>query len=245
MASSLIDRQAVMSALQLSRIVVASNNLGKLTEIGAILTPLDIEIIAQSALGVTEAEEPHCTFVENALAKARHASEHTGLPALADDSGICVDALDGAPGVHSARFAGPPPAGANGDRDGQDERNNAKLLELLAGNTNRRAHYYCVIVLTRRADDPQPVICEAEWQGEIATVPRGTGGFGYDPLFLLPALGRTAAELLPGHKNQVSHRAKALALLAARLRAERRQDRGSRMQDEGPRIEDRGSRGPR
>jgi XTP/dITP diphosphohydrolase len=226
-----------MNGPQLSRIVVASNNLGKLTEIGAILTPLDIEIVAQAALGVPEAEEPHCTFVENALAKARHASEHTGLPALADDSGICVDALDGAPGVYSARFSGPPPAGATDGRDGQNERNNAKLLELLAGSANRRAHYYCVIVLTRRANDPQPMICEAEWHGEIVTAPRGTGGFGYDPLFLLPAFGRTAAELLPGHKNQVSHRAKALALLAARLRAERREDRGSRDQDRGSRIE--------
>jgi XTP/dITP diphosphohydrolase len=233
-----------MNGPQLSRIVVASNNLGKLTEIGAILTPLDIEIVAQSALGVPEAEEPHCTFIENALAKARHASEHTGLPALADDSGICVDALDGAPGVHSARFAGPPPEGINGIRDVEDERNNAKLLELLAGNVNRRAHYYCVIVLTRRADDPQPIICEAEWRGEIATAGRGTGGFGYDPLFLLPALGRTAAQLLPAHKNQVSHRAKALALLAATLRAERREDRGSRDQDRGSRIEDRGSTPP-
>src|SRR3990170_4816403 len=199
----------------MKKIVIASDNLGKLTEIGAILAPLDIEIVAQSTLGVPAADEPHFTFIENALAKARHASRHTGLPALADDSGICVDALNGAPGVHSARFAdGPAAAG----RETQDQRNNRKLLELLANETNRKAHYYCVIVLTRRADDPQPMICEAEWRGEIVRAPRGSGGFGYDPLFLIPELRRTAAELKPEHKNRISHRAQALAALAARLR---------------------------
>ncbi|MEO8442044.1 MAG: non-canonical purine NTP pyrophosphatase, partial [Betaproteobacteria bacterium] len=171
----------------MKKIVIATNNVGKLNEIGAILAPLDIEIVAQSTLGVSEAAEPHCTFIENALAKARHASAHTGLPALADDSGICVDALNGAPGVHSARFAEPPADGAGGRAD-QDARNNQKLLELLANEPNRRAHYYCVIVLTRRADDPQPIVCEAEWHGEIVKAPRGSGGFGYDPLFLIPAL---------------------------------------------------------
>ena len=202
----------------MKKIVIASNNVGKLNEIGAILTPLDIEIVAQSMLGVPEAGEPHLTFIENALAKARHASRHAGLPALADDSGICVDALNGAPGVHSARFAGTP---AGGGRDSQDERNNRKLLELLANEPNRRAHYYGVIVLTRHADDPQPMICEAEWQGEIVKTPRGSGGFGYDPLFLIPGLRRTAAELAPEHKNRVSHRGLALAALAARLRPAR------------------------
>ncbi len=199
----------------MKKIVIASNNVGKLNEIGAILTPLDIEIIAQSMLGVPEADEPHFTFIENALAKARHASKHSGLPALADDSGICVDALSGVPGVHSARFAGGPPAGG---RDAQDERNNRKLLELLANESNRKAHYYCVIVLTRHADDPQPMICEAEWHGEIVRAPRGSGGFGYDPLFLIPDLRSTAAELAPENKNRISHRGQALAQLAVRLR---------------------------
>jgi XTP/dITP diphosphohydrolase len=204
----------------MKKIVIATNNVGKLNEIAAILAPLDIEIVAQSTLGVSEAAEPHCTFIENALAKARHASAHTGLPALADDSGICVDALNGAPGVHSARFAGEPPAADKSGRAGQDERNNRKLLDLLKQETNRRAHYYCVIVLTRRADDPQPLVCEAEWHGEIVKTPRGSGGFGYDPLFLLPSLKKTGAELKAAEKNLISHRGQALAALVARLRAE-------------------------
>jgi XTP/dITP diphosphohydrolase len=212
----------------MKKIVIASNNVGKLNEIGAILAPLDIEIVPQSMLGVSEADEPHCTFVENALAKARHASQHTGLPALADDSGICVAALNGEPGVHSARFAGAPPPGTAGGRDSQDQRNNQKLLELLANEANRKAHYYCVIVLARRADDPQPMICEAEWHGEIMRSPRGGGGFGYDPLFLIPELHRTAAELAPEYKNRISHRGQALAALAAGLRAERRKERGEK-----------------
>jgi len=195
------------------RLVIASNNVGKLNEIGAILAPLDIEIVPQSTLGVSEAGEPHFTFVENALAKARHASRHTGLPALADDSGICVEALKGEPGVHSARFAD----GGTGGRDGQDARNNTKLLKLLAHEANRKAHYYCVIVLVRHADDPQPMICEAEWHGEIAQAPRGSGGFGYDPLFWIRELRKTAAELKPDEKNRISHRGQALALLAEKL----------------------------
>ncbi len=207
----------------MKKIVIATNNVGKLNEIAAILVPLDIEIVAQSTLGVSEAAEPHCTFVENALAKARHASGHTKLPALADDSGICVDALNGAPGVYSARFAG---ESAGGGREQQDARNNKKLLDLMARETNRKAHYYCVIVLVRRADDPQPIICEAEWHGEIVQTPRGSGGFGYDPLFLLPQLKQTGAELRPAEKNRISHRAQALGLLAARLRAERGEARG-------------------
>lgn len=213
--------------LRMKKIVIASNNVGKLNEIGAILAPLDIEIVAQSTLGVSEAAEPHCTFIENALAKARHASAHTGLPALADDSGICVDALNGAPGAHSARFAGDPVAGAGG-RASQDARNNQKLLEMLAHETNRKAHYYCVIVLTRRADDPQPIVCEAEWHGEIVRTPRGTGGFGYDPLFLIPALKKTGAELKLEEKNRISHRGQALAAFAARLAGLMNPDRVSR-----------------
>ncbi|MEO7728391.1 MAG: RdgB/HAM1 family non-canonical purine NTP pyrophosphatase, partial [Burkholderiales bacterium] len=197
------------------KLVIATNNVGKLNEIAALLAPLDVEIVAQSTLGVPEAAEPHCTFIENALAKARHASAHTGLPALADDSGICVDALNGAPGVRSARFA-EPVAGADASRATQDVRNNQKLLELLAHATNRQAHYYCAIVLTRTADDPQPIICEAEWHGEILKSARGSGGFGYDPLFLISALGKTGAELMPVEKNRISHRGQALAALAAR-----------------------------
>jgi len=191
-------------------LVVASNNAGKLREIGQILAPLGIEVQPQSAFGVPEAEEPHDTFIENALAKARHAARLTGRPALSDDSGICVDALDGAPGVHSARFAGEPRS---------DERNNARLLELLRDETDRKAHYCCVIVLVRHGADPQPLVAQADWCGEILRAPRGEGGFGYDPLFLDPASGMTGAELPADHKNRVSHRGKALAALAEQLRA--------------------------
>jgi len=198
----------------MKKIVIASNNVGKLNEITAILAQLNIEIVPQSALGVAETEEPHHTFIENALVKARHASQHTGLPALADDSGICVDALNDAPGVRSARFAGEAPAT---NREFQDERNNRKLLELLVNESNRKAHYYCVVVLVRNADDPQPLICEGEWHGEIAWAPRGDGGFGYDPLFLVQELGKTSAELKPEEKNRISHRGKALTALLARL----------------------------
>ena len=205
----------------MKKIVIASNNVGKLNEIGAILAPLDIEIVAQSTLGVPEAAEPHGTFVENALAKARHASRHTGLPALADDSGICIDALNGAPGVHSARFAGEPLPGAARTREAQDRRNNQKLLKLLANQINRKAHYVCVVVLMRHADDPQPLICEAEWHGEIAPEARGSGGFGYDPLFMVANLRKTSAELAPAEKNRISHRGLALAMLAERLRPPR------------------------
>jgi XTP/dITP diphosphohydrolase len=194
----------------MDKVVIASNNAGKLREIGPLLAPFGIELVPQSALGVPEAEEPHQTFVENALAKARHASRATGLPALADDSGICVDALDGAPGVRSARFAGEPLS---------DARNNLRLLETLEDQQNRHAHYCCVMVLLRRADDPQPLIGEGEWHGEILRDPRGSGGFGYDPLFLDPALAKTGAELSLQEKNRVSHRAKALHELLEKLRA--------------------------
>ena len=193
------------------QLVLASNNPGKLREIEPLLAPLGIEVIPQSRLGITEAEEPHDTFVENALAKARHASRASGLPALADDSGLCVDALGGAPGVHSAYYAG-----REGGREERDARNNAKLLASLADA--RRAHYTCVMVLVRSADDPQPVVAEGTWHGEIARAPRGTNGFGYDPLFLLPERGVTAAELAPEEKNRISHRALAAARLMALLR---------------------------
>lgn len=186
------------------KIVIASNNAGKLAEIRKLLAPLGIEVVTQASLSVTEADEPHMTFVENALAKARHASLATGLPALADDSGICVHALHGAPGVLSARYAGEPRS---------DERNNRKLIEALQEQSDHRAYYCCVIVLLRHAQDPQPVIVQDTWQGEIIAEPRGEGGFGYDPHFLLPKLGKTAAELSMEEKNRISHRGKALTRL--------------------------------
>jgi XTP/dITP diphosphohydrolase len=194
------------------RLVLASSNAGKLREMRDLLAPLDIEVVPQSELGVPDAEEPHRTFVENALGKARNAARHAGLPALADDSGICAAALGGEPGVHSARFGGEPRS---------DARNNARLVELLKERVDRRAHYYCVVVLVRHAEDPEPLIAEGRWYGEIIDVPRGTGGFGYDPHFFLPSLGITAAELDPARKNALSHRGKALARLIAALREER------------------------
>jgi XTP/dITP diphosphohydrolase len=195
------------------KLVLASNNPGKLREIEA-LAGGRLELVAQSALGIAEAEEPHDSFVENALAKARHASRAAELPALADDSGLCVDALGGDPGVHSAYFAG-----REGSRDQRDGRNNAKLLADLGAE--RSAHYYCAMVLVRRPDDPQPLIAEGIWRGEIARAPRGVNGFGYDPLFLLPS-GKTAAELPPAEKNRISHRALALRRLLELLHADDR-----------------------
>jgi XTP/dITP diphosphohydrolase len=167
--------------------------------------------VPQSRLGIGEADEPHGTFLENALAKARHASRASGLAALADDSGLCVEALGGEPGVHSAYYAG-----REGDRETRDARNNEKLLRELADY--RAAYYACVLVLVRHAVDPMPLVAEGIWRGEIAVAPRGANGFGYDPLFLLPELGRTAAELEPGEKNRISHRGKALARLLELLR---------------------------
>ncbi len=188
----------------MQKLVIASNNPGKLREIGHLLEPLGIEVLPQSVFNIAEADEPHCTFVENALAKARHASKCSGLPALADDSGICADALHGEPGIHSARYAGEPKS---------DERNNLKLVEALTNQSNRNAHYYCVIVLVRHADDPQPIIADGVWHGEIVAQPRGSGGFGYDPYFYLPQLGKTSAELPLEQKNRISHRGQALARL--------------------------------
>lgn len=193
----------------MKKLVLASNNQGKLREFQALLSPLGWEVIPQAELGVTEAEEPHATFVENALAKARHAALQSGLPALADDSGICLAALEGAPGVHSARFAGEPKS---------DARNNALVLEKLASVADRRARYVCVLVFMRSAQDPQPLVAEGEWHGEIINTPRGDGGFGYDPYFWLPQFGMTAAELPAADKNAVSHRGLACASLIERLR---------------------------
>lgn len=203
----------------MKKLVIASNNPGKLREIGQILAPLDMEVAPQSDFGVPEADEPHCTFIENALAKARHASRCTGLPALADDSGICVTALGGEPGVYSARYAAGSAAAASGGREDQDRCNNEKLVALLRGETDRRAHYYCVIVLLRHAEDPEPLIAEGRWHGKIIDIPRGGNGFGYDPYFYVPEFGRTAAELAPAEKNAVSHRGRALAQLVEKLQA--------------------------
>jgi len=198
-----------------NRLVIASHNAGKLRELAAILAPLGFDTVAQDTLGVPEAEEPHHTFVENALAKARHCARHTGLAALADDSGLCVEALGGLPGVHSAYFAG-----RHGTREERDRANNALLMEKLAGVADRRAHYYCVIVLVRKVDDPEPLIVEGRWRGEIGTAARGSGGFGYDPYFQVPGTGLSAAQLPLEQKNLLSHRAIAASRLAARLRGE-------------------------
>lgn len=190
------------------KLVLASNNAGKLREFRRLLEPLGLTVIPQAELAIPEADEPHPTFVENALAKARHASALAKLPALADDSGVCVPALGGAPGVASARYAGEPRS---------DARNNARLVEALAGVADRRAHYYCVLVLLRAADDPEPLIAEGAWHGRIIDTPRGDGGFGYDPHFEDLSTGLTGAELPLERKNVLSHRGKALRALISRL----------------------------
>jgi XTP/dITP diphosphohydrolase len=195
----------------IERLVVASGNAGKLREFHRLLTPLSIAVIAQSELGIADADEPHYTFVENALAKARHASALSHLPALADDSGVCVTALGGAPGVLSARYAGEPKS---------DARNNEKLVAALSGVADRRAHYYCVLVLVRHAEDPEPLIAEGRWHGTIIDTPRGDGGFGYDPHFVDNETGLTGAELPLARKNELSHRGRALRALIAMLVAE-------------------------
>ncbi len=192
----------------MKKLVLASNNAKKMQELDALLAPLGFEVIPQGQLGIPEAEEPHCTFVENALAKARHAARASGLPALADDSGLCVDALGGAPGVYSARYGGEPKS---------DARNNERLLAELGGKADRRARFVSVIVFVRHADDPQPVIAEGEWHGEILESPRGDSGFGYDPLFFVPEFGQSAAELDAVTKNRLSHRGQAMARLIERL----------------------------
>jgi XTP/dITP diphosphohydrolase len=192
------------------RLVLASGNPGKLREIGELLAPFRYRILSQAELGIAEAEEPHDTFLENALAKARHASRAAGLPALADDSGLSVPALGGDPGVHSAYYAG-----REGSREARDRRNNEKLLRNLG--EDRRAYYTCVMVLVKNADDPEPLVAEGVWHGEIARSPRGSNGFGYDPLFLIKELNKTAAELDPAYKNRISHRGLALQKLVAIL----------------------------
>jgi len=186
------------------RLVLASNNAGKLREFAQLFKPFAIELIPQGQLQITAADEPFERFIDNALAKARHASQQSGLPAIADDSGICVDALGGAPGVRSARFAG---------EHCSDTDNNQKLLSLLADQQNRQAHYVCALVIVRYADDPNPIVVETRWDGWIMDEPRGENGFGYDPYFYLPQLQMTAAELSPERKNAISHRGQALALL--------------------------------
>lgn len=196
----------------LAKVVLASNNAGKLREFAALLENAGITLVPQGELDVPEAEEPYPTFVENALTKARHAARLTGLPALADDSGLCVRALRGAPGVYSARYA----QRAGGEKN--DAANNAHLLAELQQSDDRRAYYYCVLALVRHEDDPEPLIAEGRWHGEMLDAPRGANGFGYDPLFFIPELNATAAQLDPAVKNANSHRAIALRQLLARLR---------------------------
>jgi XTP/dITP diphosphohydrolase len=201
----------VTASFPYTKVVLASGNAGKLREFSALFSPLGIQLIPQAELGVADAEEPHCTFVENALEKARHASRQTGLPAFADDSGLCVAALGGAPGVYSARYA----SMAGGEKS--DAANNALLMSRLAGQADRSAFYVALLVLVRSGDDPCPLIGEGLWHGRIADTPRGANGFGYDPYFFLPELGQTAAELAPDRKNAISHRAQALRQLLGKL----------------------------
>jgi XTP/dITP diphosphohydrolase len=191
------------------KLVLASNNAGKLKEFRELLATVGFDVHAQGEFNVPEAEEPHVTFVENALAKARHAARLTGMPALADDSGICANALGGAPGVYSARYAGEPKS---------DARNNEKLIADLEPHTDKSAYYYCALVFVRHADDPQPVIAEGRWDGEIIAEARGQGGFGYDPYFWIPTANKTVAELTAQEKNLQSHRGKALRALVEKLR---------------------------
>lgn len=198
--------------MMLNSLVLASGNAGKIKEFEALFAPLGVKLISQKRLNIPDAPEPHATFVENALAKARHASALSGLPALADDSGLCVHALNGEPGVHSARYA----QVLDGPRS--DAANNEKLLTVLRGVTDRRAWYVAVLVLVTRPDDPQPVIAQANWRGEIVDQARGANGFGYDPYFYLKEEGCCAAELAPEKKNAVSHRGMAMRELVTQLR---------------------------
>jgi len=203
------------------RLVLASNNPGKLAELAALFAPLGVDLVAQGALAIDEAEEPHVTFIENALAKARHAARASGAAAIADDSGLCVDVLGGAPGVASAHFA-PIEREAGEERETfrrrQDLANNRRLLELLRGERRRGAHFVATLVALRRADDPEPVVAIGRWGGELLEAPRGMGGFGYDPLLYLPSFDRTVAALDPGNKNRLSHRAQAADRMLALLR---------------------------
>ncbi|HEX5683307.1 MAG TPA: non-canonical purine NTP pyrophosphatase [Ideonella sp.] len=203
------------------KLVLASNNAKKLAELGQLFAPLGIELVTQGSLGVSEAEEPHHTFVENGLAKARHAAAVTGLPAIADDSGLCVDALGGEPGVQSAVFAPFSPAPGmdrEAQRRAQDAANNHLLLDRLDGATDRRASFVCSLIALRSANDPEPLIAFGRWGGEILTAPQGEGGFGYDPLMFIPALGQTVATLPTALKNAHSHRAIAAAQMITLMR---------------------------
>ncbi len=203
------------------RLVLASGNPGKLDELQALLAPLAIELVAQSVLGVDEAAEPHVTFLENALAKARHASGRSGGAAIADDSGLCVDALQGAPGVASAHFAAiekRPGDDREAHRRRQDEANNASLLGKLRGHRERRARFVSTLVAVRRHDDPEPLVAVGRWEGEVLESPRGSGGFGYDPLLYLPSFGRSVAELDRDTKNAISHRAEAARAMLVLMR---------------------------
>ncbi len=203
------------------RLVLASNNAKKLAELQALLAAVPIELVTQGSLGIAEAEEPHPSFVENALAKARHAAAACGGAALADDSGLCVAALGGAPGVISAHYAPIEPRDGEARealRARQDAANNQKLLECLAGVPDRRAHFISVLVALRAADDPQPLIAVGRWPGEILDAPRGDGGFGYDPLMFIADLDRSVAQLPPALKNQHSHRARSAQQMLVLLR---------------------------
>ena len=193
----------------MNKIVIATNNEKKLNEIEAILKDLNIKAIPQSHFKIGESEEPFNTFIENALIKARYASEKTGLPAIADDSGLCVDILGGEPGIYSARFSGSPKS---------DENNNLKLLEVLKDKNKRKAHYYCAIVFIKSPNDPQPIIAEGIWQGEILEIPRGKNGFGYDSIFLDYKTDLSAAELSANIKNKISHRGQALQKIKQKLK---------------------------
>ncbi len=194
----------------MQKLVLASNNAGKVREFQELLAPFHFQVIPQDELGIPAAEEPYQTFVENALAKARHASAASGLPALADDSGICAHALNGEPGVYSARYAG---------IDGDNAANNQKLITALQGKADRGAHYVCALVMVNSANDPEPVIVQTRWYGQVIDEARGNHGFGYDPHFFLPELGNTAAELEPSEKNLISHRGQALRELIAQLQS--------------------------
>ena len=194
------------------QLVLASNNAKKLVELQALFQPLGVALVNQGALGIPEAEEPHLSFVENALAKARHAAQASGLPALADDSGLCVDALGGQPGVLSARYAtlfGQPKSDAD---------NNRVLLQQMAGRADRRARFVCTLVAVRSAHDPEPLVALGRWQGRLLEAPSGEGGFGYDPLLFIPEFDCSVAQLSAADKNLHSHRALASALLLQQLR---------------------------
>jgi XTP/dITP diphosphohydrolase len=192
------------------KLVLASNNAGKVREFQELLAPFHFQVIPQGELGILAAEEPHYTFVENALAKARHASAASGLPALADDSGICAHALHGEPGVHSARYAG---------KNGDDTANNEKLIDALANESNRGAHYACALVMVQSEHDPEPLIVQTRWYGQFIDQAKGENGFGYDPYFFLPELEKTAAQLDSTQKNLISHRGQALRELITQLKS--------------------------